>query len=200
MTKIEIIELVQHRAAGGDMTADLLGKFHENVVEKALTGIINQVLFDLFRTNNSALDYFAKGYSVNVSHDTAGDLYYITLPKNVVQLPNNSGVRMVTPRKGQDYSIPIVPAQAQDTIEGLEVGLIDNKAYGFIEQNKVYFRNFDKSMTSLYVKIIIPFEEYADTDEVMIPGERLPQILDYCHGFLLNVPPEDVRNDNNTKQ
>ncbi len=203
MTAIELIEIIQHRLAGGDMTPDLKSKYHPEIIRKEIAIIANSVLFDIFRNNDrgqEALDLYAKQYSVTLQYSSAYDLRYFELPETVVQLPQNGFIRSITAKKDQSYFIPMVDSRAHGTWGNLEVNDIDSKPYAFLTDENVYFYNISDDLTSLLVKLIIPFDKFADTDNVYLPSGKADQIADLVYNKLIGLPPEDLRNDNNSER
>ena len=200
MTKRNLVDLIIHRLAGGSVSSDLIGKYHVEVVAKFASTAMNSVFFDLFRSNESLLDMYTKDYTVSIVEDTALDAYYSTLPAQIVQLPGNAGIRMITPKQDPSTIIPVVPSLSVSSLSNLEVCNICDTMYGFLVNDKVYYRNKFDDFTVVLMKLVVPLEEYAWTDEIYLPSGKGMEIVNMVSELMLNMPPEDMKNDNNSER
>jgi len=200
MNKLQVIDAVIHRMAGGNVTPDIMGKYHPEMVAKYITEAMNSVLYDIYRNDEASLDLYSKEYSVSVSNDVTLDLYYSTLPAKIVELPMNAGIRLVTNKQDQTSSIDLVPANQQPVLGNLDVAIMDNKPWCHLAQNKLFYHNWDPDIENVLMKLVIPFEEYGDTDNIYLPSGKGVDIFNLVQTLFLQMPPEDFRNDNNSTQ
>jgi len=200
MTKQNLIDLIIHRLAGGDLVPEQIGKFHPGVVEKFVDTIYSAILYSIYRSNDSSLDLYTKQYSVAVSTDTVVNRNYITLPAPVVELPDNKGIRMITAKQDHSFSIPVVSQQFLAAFNGMDIRFMHEDPFAWSVGNRIYFHNLDADMTSLYLTIVVPFSTYADSDVINIPSSKGMDLVDMVFQAMIKVPEEDVANDNNTKR
>jgi hypothetical protein len=208
MTKIELIELIQHRLAGGDLVPDQLGRFHEKVIEKyvslAVASLMNQLEKNAIKHNDFGQldDYTITRTEVPVLYDNARKEYYSILPVKVVKLYKNRGIRLVSPNHDQANRFDYMDNNESDVYSELEVEMIDGTPSWYPESNKVYFRNITQPVidSGVLMKLIPVLSELPDDQEISIPAGQETFVLDFIFKYMSNMPPEDVSNDNNSRQ
>lgn len=200
MTKRQLVDMIIHRLAGGNVSSDLIGKYHHEMVAKYASVAMNSMFFDLFRSNESLLDLYAKNYVVSISEDTTLDAYYSVLPHPIVQLPGNAGIRLITPKQDPGTVIPLVPSMAVSSLSHLEVVNLFDIMYGFLVNDRVYYRNKFADFSQVLMKLLIPLDEYEWTDEVYLPSGKGYEIAAMVGQMMLQMPEEDMKNDNNTQR
>jgi len=200
MTKEKFIDLIIHRLSGGNTSADLLGKYDKRVVEKHATVAMNSVMFDLFRSNESALDLYAKDHVVQVQNNTTYDRYYADFPAQIIQLPGQAGIRLITAKQDPTFVIPVVPSSAMSSLANLDVGNLDDRMYGYVTQERVYFVNKRDDIDYVLMKLVIPLDEYDWDDNIYLPSGKGVEIEQLIGDLMLRMPKEDMINDNNSER
>lgn len=200
MTKQQLIDAIIHRLAGGDLVPEQIGKFHPVVVEKYVDSVWASILYQVYRKNDGSLDLYTKTYSATVLTDTALALDYVSLPVQVVELPDNNGIRMISAKQDQSWSVPLVPQQYQSAYANMEISEVHDDPFAFVVGSKIYFKNLDRDVTQMLLSLVIPFSAYDDDDNVYIPSSRGMDLMDMVYRAMLQVPEEDMANDNNTKR
>lgn len=210
MRKNELIALIQHNLAGGDMVADLEARYHENIIAKyaemAMSGILEQVQKQTIHYKDwGQLDSYTKTFVAQpILLDSTRDEYYSVLPARVVNLYRNRGVRFVSYNKDQSTKFLYRDNNSTDVYSELEVSLVDNRPTFYVEKGKVFYDKIsDKEeliAAGALMKLIVPFGDLDDEDDVGIPAGQEPLLVEMILKLMKGMAPEDVLNDNNSKQ
>lgn|SRR5512133_240547 len=203
MTKAELRDFLKHRLGGIRDDA----KFHPKVIEASIDRAWNQIIYDTFRKNLDLMGFYCKEYkNVAISFDSATNRYYCTLPANIIQLPDlGNGVRRISSMKGHGSSFYPVSEAQRELMEGLEVTQVSNDVPFVVRETKVEFGDIDildysastsSTQSRVRMSLVIPFWEYADTDEVHIPAGKDEQLVELVTQFLIGTPQRDNLNDN----
>ena len=203
--KIELIELIQHRLEGEARTKGL-GKYHKTVLAYFIGRAFNSLLIQVFRNNLSNFDAYTKWYKdVDIEYDSTIGIYYSVLPAPVIQLPRTGdGILQINDMLDQSIQyVPITNGELQN-IDGLDIDTIDTVVGYTFKNGRVEYQGTDyDGSQSTYADIVrmllvIPFEEYADTDYVQIPTGSDELLLQTVINLLLGIPDSDNLNNNNT--
>lgn len=206
MTKEQAVEITIDYLAGGSCPADLRGKYHPEIVSKYWEMVYGEILYQI---NANAIDYrdfgqldsYVKAYkNVAVLYDAERDEHYSLLPASVVQLPKNRGIRSISPMQDQKVKFWYSDNNTDDVYSELEVGKIINRVRYYVENNKVYYRNYDHNFTGLLFKLIVPFSEFADEDNIAIPAQQNMQVFNMIVSLLRQAPPEKQSTNNTSIQ
>lgn len=205
MTKEQAVELTIDYLAGGACPSDLRGKYHPEIVSKYWEMCYGEILYQI---NANAIDYrdfgqldsYVKAYKdVPVLYDSSRDEHYSLLPASVVQFPKNRGIRSISPSQDQRAKFWYSDNNTDDVYSELEVGKIINRVRYYVENNKVYYRNYDPNFTKLLFKLVVPFSEFSDTENIAIPAQQNAQVFNMIVNLLRQKPAEKNTNDNQTK-
>lgn len=203
--KIELIELIQHRLEGEARTKNL-GKYHKKVLASFIGRAFNSLLIEVFRKNLSNFDSYTKWYTdVDIKYDSTTGIYYSELPAPIIQLPRTGdGILQISDMFDQTIQyVPITNGELQN-IEGLDVDIIDEVVGYTFKNGRVEYQgtDYDASQSTysdiVRMLLIIPFEEYADTDYVQIPTGSDELLLQTVINLLVGMPDSDNLNNNNT--
>jgi len=208
MTKRNFIDLIRHGLAGGDMVADLEGRYHEAIVEKYVELAISAVLKNVqdnaikYKDFGQLDDYTTTFVGVAVSYDSDRDEYYSLLPAKVVKLYMNRGIRFISPNKDQSSKFLYRDNNSDDVFTELEIDSIDGTIRWYAEAQSVYYKfmTTEVAASGVLMKLIQPISALADTDELNIPAGKEDYVIDFVRKYVAKMPPEDVINDNNSKQ
>lgn len=205
MTKGEYIELNQRRLAGGNVTPDVMGKYHPEEIARWISSAFNQIIFQLFKKNIRDLDLYTKTYkNVAVLYDTTIQVYYSLLPAPIIQLPNGKAIRKISymsvTNNMPEYTIKIVGDNEKSTLSRLEVGNIDTNTWASYNNERIEYKKLPPDITEVIVKQVTPFYAYGLEDEFFMPAGTDIEIFRMVREFMLGSPPEDIVNDNNAKQ
>jgi hypothetical protein len=176
MRKDKYIELIQRNLSGGDVPADVKGKYHEKTVALYVELAYNKILWDVVQMSNqlkewASLEKYTKSYIVtSILRDEVREQYYIETPVPLMELPFGEAVRYVGP--ADDESSGFIPRDPRATkvMAGLDVEIVDQTVRYQIEHDKIYFRLMENAPPRLMVKMIVPFGSFDDLDDIAMPG------------------------------
>jgi hypothetical protein len=208
MTKEQWVSLLVDYMAGGDCPADLRGRYHPIDVADYFSLLYSSVIFQVHGNAVRYRDYaqfdsYVKAYNnVTVQYDTDRNEYYCLMPAEIISLPENRGIRSISPMKDQSTKFWYSDNNTADIYKELEVNKIINKVSYYVEGNKVYFRNFDTNYINdgLLFKIIVSLNAIADTDEIGLPAQMSGEIFVMLTNLLKSRPAEKQTNDNTSIQ
>lgn len=210
MKKIELIELVQDFLAGGDAPDEIKGKYHGEITSNMINMAFTKAIMETYMeakgySDYSILDAWARNYPLNIASDK------VRLPFVPVQLPNNMGIRQVTPSGDLTNAFAYRDTNANTVFAALEVNAVSTKPTFYIEMDYsgmtgeqipqvLVFEKLPDGCTAVNVKLIVPIEQLDDYDEVAIPAGKESQIIGNVIEILRAKPPEDKINDNIANQ
>lgn len=97
MEQAKFIHFIRHRLTGGKVVSSDKRRFHSSIIGMAMENAMNTILYEVFRKDPTQLDLYAKQYeAVTASYDAVKRAFVADLPKSVVQLPDNAGIRWVS--------------------------------------------------------------------------------------------------------
>lgn len=203
MRKIHLIELAQDYLAGGDAPDDVKGRYHPEIIANLLALAYNQVVEAAYlegkaHSDYSVLDAWAKNHTINIVSNT------VPLPYPPVQLPNGMGILQVACGNDLTNVFAYRETNANAVFAALEVGSISTKPTFYLEQNTGSGNNshllqvalVPDGVTSVKVKMIVPFDAIDDFETISIPAGKEQTILDYVVQLLRTKQAEDMINDN----
>lgn len=194
MTKAEFVELTVKYLGGGDCPADIMGKYHPLTVEKYIEMAYGDILTQL---PPSQLDAYVKAYNnVPVLKDTERDEYYSELPSAPITLNLGRGIRLISPQQEQKSKFIYTTNNSDSVYDELEVRTVLNRKTFYIENTRVYYRNIG-SISSVLMKLVVPFSAFDDDDEIPIPSTKHLQIFAAIVQLLRQQPPTKQSNNNN---
>jgi len=203
--KIELIELIEHRL-GGEAQTKNLGKIHRNLLAYYIGRAFNSLLIEVFRKNLSNFDAYTKWYEdVDIKYDSTTGIYYSILPAPVIQLPRTGdGILQISDMFDQTIQYtPITNGELQNIV-GLDIDTIDSVVGYTFKNGRVEYQgtDYDASQSTysdiVRMLLVIPFEEYAETDYVQIPTGSDELLLQTVVNLLIRIPDADNLNNNNT--
>ena len=202
MTKAQFIELIKGQLTSGDPSPDLHEKYHEKRIELFISMAFNDVIYQVFANNLDEKDLYVRTYSVDVQLDTTYDQYYATLPAQVLQLPKNSGIHKVSPVK-ENWSFVPINQLSEETFSELEVNKACREPSYYFSANRIYFQFYDwkqKMLKKARIDMVIPFEDYADTDQVLVPAGKESTILETVYALMgQQLTADHTQNLNDTQ-
>jgi hypothetical protein len=201
MTKEQIRDLIRHKISGGDLTSDLLSRYHGKFIDKYIELGFNTIVgavSDLATKSNDygLLDYYIKAFKVPVTCDTYRDEYYSILPCPIVPLPMARGIRMISPMKGQGMDFIYRENNSANIYDELECGLTSDYITYYPEGNKVFYgRNMTPELTELLFKVLPTFSAWSDTDEIPLPTGKEMELIEKVCALIMQKPQEDRKSD-----
>lgn len=206
MTKKEAYELVVDILSGGDDSAT--SKYHEEVVYKQLEIARNFMIKRAYIENRNEGSYdisgeFVKGFQcVPVLLDDCRDEYYSDLPAKLISLPNNRGLRSVSPMKGQNAAFSIVPNTGAGVWEGLEANDLGGTEC-YLEDSRIYYKKLDASnVKQVLVKMIASIDNLDEDEQIPIPADMEALLIEQVVAAFSpsKATVQDKHNDSNTQQ
>lgn len=194
MKKEEIIEVV---SANPKIKEGLTPQMVEKYIEFAF----NQILFDTFRMAPSNMDIYRKTYkNIDVVKDSDTNVYYSMLPAPVAILPERSNGVRIQSMQGVGTDFVPVEEDSMDVFDGLEVGQVDKTMGYIVRTDRVEYYNFDSTISSVRLRMVVPFSAYDYDDNINIPMGKDEQFIQLVISFLLNQNwIKDLSNDGNPK-
>jgi hypothetical protein len=203
MKKNQFIEIVKGILTGGDDSPDLQEKYHEARINLVASMAFNNIIYETFRLRLDEKDLYVRDFTVDVELNTDYDEYYALLPSPVVQLPRNSGIHKISPLKEKWSFNPIVRL-AEDIFDELEVNDIDENPSYYLGSDRVVFQFFNwkqEHTKKVRMALVLPFESYKDTDEVVIPAGKEDLILQFVTQYMSKQNQgDDAPNLNETQR
>lgn len=207
MNKAELIDLVKRNLGGGDMPAELKSRFHPNEISKYIEMVYDDIFDAICKEgikygDYSALDNYLNTYIFATKYDSVREQYYIVLDPQPVPLPNNLGIRQVSPPKDQTFAFALVDDSSASVWDALESDYVSDVAGYSPEGNNIYFDNkYPRGLENVMVKQLVPFSSLRDNDSVFVPGGNNTLMFQKVLALMLNKPMPDVQGSNeNTKQ
>lgn len=200
--KKALIELVRDRLVG-EFQAKELGKVGDRKLAYYIGRVYNSALANILARGISDYSDYTKEYqSVAISQDSNTNVYYSTLPANIIIVPKRAGSGVIRVSGMTSESVEFVPMTNNElqTIEGLEVDTIDDVVGYVFKHGRIEYKGMTATIASGTVKmeLVIPFEAYADTDIVQIPTGSDEMIIQGVVNMLAGTPDEDKLNDGNS--
>ena len=203
MTKAEIISFVQNKLKKIDKT----NKYHDVVVEKAITLAFNEGYSTIFDQDPRLLDNYTKtfggaGTPIAIAENSDTGIYESTLPSIYVPFRDkHSGVRHVATVAVSDFKF--FPASKKEfeilpnTLAG-ELNPNDPIGYYVVRSATLEYFGVTSAIASAGCRmdIVIPFDQYADTDQVLIPFAKDMQLVTLVTESLKDIPPVDLEDNN----
>jgi hypothetical protein len=200
MLKKDIIEICRDRLSAG--VADKKIQIHDAVLEAEIELVYNAVIHALclqaihFR-DVSQLDHYIKRYdNVAVVCDTVTEEYYSILPSPIIQLPNQMGIRSISPLKDKKINFIFRENGENEVMEALEFAMINQIPTYYVEHEKVFY---DDRMTvelagqGVKMKLIVPFSSWDDDDVLTLPAGKDIEIAAAVVAALIQKYPEDTK-------
>lgn len=208
MTKGQLVELIISDVAGGAIPSDLDSRYHPLVIEKYIdlvySGILNQVSMNsIIYRDWGQLDQYCKAYkNVSCSKDYDRMEWYSELPAKIIELTKNRGIRLISPMQNQADKFKYRDNSSEDVWSALESQNVVGYTNFYREGGRVFYGNFkeDYATEGLLFKLLVPMSEFDDDDEIGLPAAKSLEFVGMVRDMLLRRPPEDVAEDNNSKQ
>lgn len=180
ITKVMMLDKCKMRLAGGNMTADQMSRYNTPLVESTLAEGYDTLLAEMFSRSRSGLmgldeflpDSYTKTFTsqtnppVVVQFHPHRNEWYADLPKPILSLPYNEGIRLIAPISDQSSAFTIVALGSVPVFSELDVNLLSDTAEAYQEGNRVYFRFPITNFTDLIMKLVVSFDDLDDEDFV----------------------------------
>lgn len=208
MKKIEILEIAEAQLAGGIMTADQESRYPRWLVrdilamgyDSLLSTAYEQSRTGIFRKDDFLLDNYSVYFTPNtnppvvVQYDPIRKKYYCDLPKPVLVLKDNAGIRLICPVTNESAAGIPVTIGASVIRSSLVVSQINPRfTYKLEGTKRIWFEFPITPITDLMIKMVVPFDDLDDLDDVDEPAimskNGLYTIYDYVKQNLLTMPP-----------
>lgn len=203
MTKEQLVEAVQRRLGGGEVTSDVQGKYPFEAVAAYVEMAYNQMLFELAKIakatrDTSTLTGMAKTFEVtDFIKDEDRDQYYIVNPVSIPQLPNAMAIREIRPIKAGSKEYIYRDPASDSIFDELDVNVVDQSIRYQPENSRIYFKGMtdDKIPSKLLLRVVVGFDGYDEDEDIHVPAEQDVSLLDMTVKMLLDNKQEDTIND-----
>lgn len=206
MTKQEIRSLVKNLLPKYGFESEFHPRFIDACVEKALARLYNIS----FMQNPHSLQRFCKrfgggGSPITVLSDLNTGIYYSNYPTGytAINFPDKaSGIRRVTTKtQGGVKFYPMDEREVELVRNGSYFHTITAKIGYIVTPERIEYYKMDATTASQGVRmdIIVPFSQYADTDEVVVPeitDEKGRAFSDIVMEVMSVIKPSEFIDDN----
>lgn len=203
MTKAEIISYVSNNLKKIDKT----NKYHDVVLEKAITLAFNQGYSEIYDQDPRLLDnyttvYGGSGTPISVASHPNTSIYEATLPGPYVPFRDkNSGVRKVVSFAANAPKCYPITRHEFDIIANTLVGEMNNsndpRIYYVVRGGVLQFYGINAYAASgVMIDMVIPFDQYSSTDQVIIPFAKDMQLVGVVIEALRTMPGVDLTDNN----
>lgn len=215
MNKSQLIELVRRNLQGGDAPISVRKKYDPRLVmlyvEMAYNDLVSLLYDDGIKKGGdfSALDNFGKSYKRQLKYNSDREEYYLDLDMDIVPLPDNQGIRLVSPWLNQANSYDYRDNNAQGVFSLLLNDTVSTRPWFYTELPYIFLGHIPTPKGSkteptdeLMVKVIPPFNKLDDNDEVFIPGGNNLKLFELVYNVVnqVNKNPESEYDNANSKQ
>lgn len=192
MTKADLISFYKNSVLKPDKTS----RYHDNIISYAIRMAYEQLLYDLYLNDPVNLDEYVVTKSSLVA--TNGTRDYIAMTTSYIKLPGKaSGVRSLRITGYDCFPMTLMEYEQASDLDIWESGTLIGYAVG---QDKIYLHNLPSDWQyisdTIDVDIVQSFEEYADTDEVMMPQGQAERLTELVIKYLQIIPPAQLLNNN----
>ena len=197
MTRLQFQQFIKNVLAPIDKTS----RFHLENIKIACDLVYSQLMSRISDDLIGDLDLFSKEYtSQTVTLDATKNLYYTTLPANIIPIPGiTSGVRHINTNQGFDLDFVPITEMEMNYMGGSVTQLMDTTIGYWLQGTKIWY---DESMTvaiaaaGVRVLLIPRFSEYSRDDVVNIPGCTDLDFIGQVIQLIAPTAPVDLRANN----
>lgn len=186
-------------------------EYHPEVIDRAIEKVISQLYTETFLRSPLSIQRYVKRFggttAIPVLHDAISGLYYANYPTGyaIVPLPDKaSGVRRITTvaQSGVKF-FPMDQRELELVTSGSYYAYTSDKIGYIVTQDRVEFYRMTAAIAAAGIRmdLLIPFSDYADTDNILIPempnanGETF---VDMVLKILGVIRPQETLDDNLT--
>jgi hypothetical protein len=199
MTKTQIIELARRTISAQGSKENL---YDERIVELWMALAYDQIISQAIQDDKISAEFLAKEYlNVAISLDSTRDIYYSTLPVQVIQFPlGECGIVNISTMQGR--SMEFLPATANDLryFHDIEAGtvIIDQIFYTPYFDRVDYSDNITSDIVSAGVRMLLirSFDAISGTENITVPKGQPYDLINATINMMKNVTPLDLRNNN----
>lgn len=214
--KDELVERIQFELCGGDLTADMMERYHPAIITPIIGDVMDMMLRNAYRQSSAAkgykdsfmLDPISKTYpnddypSVPVLYDSIRKEHYAVLPVRIVDLMDNDGIRVVCDIEDQTNQYAPIPNNSEMYYSETNSGPSAFHTYK-LEGMKLFFKFKNIPKSGIMVRVVPSFSELSDSDIVCNP-EILTKggvvgVADEVRRRMLTMPQTKSAEDNTTK-
>ena len=194
MTKNEWIFYIKNIVGASEKTA----RYHPAQIELVLERAYNQILYDYSFDETEDMNYFTKEYTaVAVSLDATTNRRYSTLPAKIVQMPRNRmSVRHINTNQGTDLQMFPMTERQWELVGSSDADTYNTRIGYMVRYPKIWYYNMPAYVATVRMVLVIPFSQYASTDEVMIPAGREQDFERMALEMSGYIQPVDLLNKN----
>jgi len=186
-------------------------EFHDMVIDRAIEKVVNQLYLETFLRDPLSIQRYVKRFggatAIPVVLDASSGLYYSAFPTNVMPVPfpdKASGIRRITTvTQGGVTFYPIDQREMELIGSGSYYSNVSSKIGYCVTQDRVEYLSMTAAIALAGVRmdIVVPFSDYADTDEILIPAMPNSQgetFTDMVLKILGVIRPAETIDDNVT--
>ena len=208
MTKAEIISYVKNNLKKIDKT----NKYHDIVLEKAITLAFNQGYGDVYDQDPRLLDNYTKTYGgsgtpIAITANGNTGIYESTIPEVYVPFKDkHSGIRHIATIARSNTKFFPVSKKEFELLPNTYTGELSENASNircyYVVRGSTIEYHIPTAIASAGVRIdmVIPFDKYASTDMVLIPFAKDMQLVSAVIEAMRTIPAVDLKDNNSDMQ
>jgi hypothetical protein len=172
------------------------------LVNHVLNHKVKLKFFENYSFDRSGVDgqYIASFPNIDVTKDTARGEYYSLLPSIYVALPNNRGIRQVSPMKNQRDPFIIRQNGNRGIHSLLPSGNLEGRIGLYPEGSKIWY-DADmgkKNITKVLIKLVVASpDNIGENDSLPLDAAAVSDVIKEVYTILMGRQPHDKINDNN---
>lgn len=185
--------------------------FHYKQIEKVIDTVYRQVAHDTISLKGDSFDLLTKDYpSVTVTEDTNSGRYYSILPAEIIYMGNPTDAVKINKKKSVAFNFYPTDERSVMLSEGLAgdgAATISGIIGYYVKQGQpsgqsayqwiAWYKNMDSFTANAGVRMVlaVPFTEFEDTDNVILPSGQDFNIVQSAMNLLLGKQPEKLKED-----
>lgn len=206
LTKEKIARQVIHLNSGGAITGERNRfdvRYIMSFIEPALNYLIQKYFFTSRNEDSYQIpdEFITSFYEVPILLDNSRKLYYSDLPGSIISLPDDRGLRHVSPMEDETDQFIRMPAGATGAWSKLEACDLEGEKGYWLEGRKIYYHNLPyqfKTDGVLLIKMIQSVNDLEEDEDIPMPGSMELELIETVRRLLMEKnQPEGVVNDNN---
>jgi hypothetical protein len=184
-------------------------EYHNEVIDRAIEKVINQLYMQTFLLDPLSIQRYVKRFGtvtpITVSYDADAGIYYSNYPTGVmpISLPDKaSGCRRVTTKAQAGVKFyPLDQREMELILGGSYTNTVTNKIGYCVTQDRIEFYGMSVAIATDGVRmdLLVPFSDYAETDQILVPEMPDPQgatFTDMVLKILGVIQPQDTLDNN----
>jgi len=198
-TKKKLAEQVMRVISGGHIKPDRTIDIREVMLfidqlrdQAAKISVFNNIKQGDYSIDGDFITYHK---DVTIVTDSDMNLRYMVLPENILALPHDLGIYMISPMQNQDKPFHRIQGVGGGLYRGMQSFENENNTYYWNIGKNVYFKNVDVSVSELLVALVETSQSITESAEYPMPpdleGEVVQRAIE-MFGVQKQIPHDEV--------